>query len=250
MRNISILFLAAMFISSISFAQDDSDYVMFENSRFVVKTDKYMEFSKAIAHHNKTWHAKGPAHVNIWYVAVGEHSGDMIASGGPLTFTDVDNISLGKDHMEDWLKNVMPNIKYMKGTNYWKLDKKHTYNPAGEQGQSTKLSIAMYDIKYSDSYRFKAILDLVVKVYQEKKYDKSIWVYWPEFNVTKGQDVAVIWPFSNYAFFDEESTFKEDFESVNGAGSWQPFIDELRDVVDGRYDEVWELIPELSGAGE
>lgn len=250
MKKHSILFLAIMVFSVFTFAQDDGDYIMFENSRFVVKTDKYVEFSKAIANHNKTWHANGPAHVNIWYVAVGKNAGDMIASGGPLTFTDVDNMSFGKDHMEDWLKNVMPNIKYMKETNYWKMDKKHSYSPEGQDGRSTKLSIAVYDLKPYNSYRFKAILDQVIKVYQDKKYDRGISVYWPEFNIMSEQDVAIVWPFENYASFDEDNKFKADFQEVHGEGSWQSFLDELRDVIDGRSDEVWELIPELSGAGE
>lgn len=43
------------------------------------------------------------------------------------------------------------------------------------------------------------------------------------------------------------SKLYKDFEEIHGEGSWQKFLEELRGTVISSKDEVWVLIPELSG---
>ena len=130
MRKILTVFLAVIAFTTFSFAQEDESYTMFENTRLVVKTDKYKEFGKAMTHHNKTYHSgEGPYHANVWSVTVGEDAGQFIWSMGPCTYTEHDGRPSGKEHMEDWLFNVMPNVKYIEETNLWKMDKEASYDP-------------------------------------------------------------------------------------------------------------------------
>ncbi len=221
---------------------------MFENTRFVVKTDKYKEFGKAMADHNKAYHADGPYHANVWSVAVGEKAGQIIWSMGPCTYAQHDDRPGGKEHMEDWLFNVMPNIESTDGSNFWKMDNEFSHNPEGSR--SDKLSIRVYDIEDRQGYRFKEILKKVIKVYKEKDYEWSFGAYWSEFDVNTDEDVAIVWGFDKWAWFDKDSQFKMDFEEIHGEGTWQKFLEELRGTIKGSKDEVWELIPELSGNGE
>ena len=248
MKRITLTILAIMAMTIFTFAQEDESYTMFENTRLVVKTDKFKEFGKAMAHHNKTFHADGPYHANIWSVSVGEDAGNIIWSMGPCTYTEHDGRPSGKEHMEDWLYNVMPNVKSIEETNLWKLDDKHSYIPDGVV--SSKLSIRTYDIEDWQGYRFKEILDKVKKVYVEKKYEWSFGVYWSQFDVHADEDVSIVWGFDKWAWFDDDRKFKKDFEEVHGEGSWQKFLEELRGIVKGSKDEVWELVPELSGGNE
>ena len=248
MKRFTIIFLALMAITVFSLAQEEESYIMFENTRFVVKTDKYKEFGKAMANHNKTYHADGPYHANVWSVAVGENAGQIVWSMGPCTYAEHDNRPSGKEHMEDWLFNVMPNIESTNGSNFWKMDKEYSHMP--EEQVATKLSIRVYDIEDWQGYRFKEILKKVLKVYKEKDYEWSFGAYWSEFDVNADEDVAIVWGFEKWAWFDKDPQFKKDFEEIHGKGSWQKFLEELRGTIKGSKDEVWELIPELSGSGE
>lgn len=248
MRRLSIILMTVMAFISFSFGQEKESYTMFENTRMYVKTDKFKEFGEAMANHNKKFHAEGANHANFWMVSVGAQAGSFVWSMGPCTYTDLDSRPGGKDHMEDWLYNVMPNVKYIKGTNYWKLDEKLSYFPNSEN--SSKLSIRVFDIEDYQSYRFKEVLTKVVEVYTEKNYEWSIGTYWAEFDVAEDEDVAIVWGFDKWAWFDKDPQFKNDFEEVHGAGSWQPFLDELKGCIKGAKDEVWELVPELSGSGD
>lgn len=248
MRRFIISFLAVLAFTAFSFAQEDESYTMFENTHMVVKTDRFKEFNKAMADHNKKYHAEGAYYANFWMVSVGANAGDFVWSMGPCTYSDLDSRPTGKDHMEDWLYNVMPNVKYIKETNYWKLDEKHSYNATA--GNNTKLSIRIYDLEDWQEYRFKELLKKVVEVYTEKKYEWNFGTYWSQFNVQDDEDVAIVFGFDKWAWFDKDPQFKNDFEEIHGEGSWQAFREELRGTIKGVKDQVWEMIPELSGSVE
>ncbi len=249
MKRITTMILALMAITTFTFAQEEADYVMFENTRFVVKTDKYKEFGEAMAHHNKTYHNDGPYHANVWSITVGEDAGHMVWSMGPCTFAQHDGRPSGDEHMEDWLFNVMPNIKYIDASNFWKMDSKRSYSPEGD-ARSSKLSIRVYDLEEWQKYRFKELLAKVVKVYEEKKYEHSLGIYWSEFNVDAEEDVAIVFGFDKWAWFDKDPNFMADFEEVHGKGSWFKLMEELRGTVKGVKDEVWEIVPSISGDTE
>ena len=247
MRRITILTMAILAFTTFSFAQEEESYVMFENTRMAVKTDKYKEFGKAMAHHNKTYHSEGPYHANVWNIAIGEDAGQIVWSMGPCTFEQHDHRPDGSEHMEDWLYNVMPNIKYIASSNMWKRDDKLSYSPNDEG--NTKLSIRVYDIKDWQGYRFKELLSKAMEVYKANSYDWSFQTYWPEFDAIPGEDVALVWGFDTWAYFDKDMNFMKDFEKIHGEGSWFKFIEELRGTVESSKDEVWELVPEISGDG-
>jgi hypothetical protein len=247
MKRITILLMAFLAFSTCSFAQEDESYTMFDNTRIVVKTDKINEFGAAMAEHNKKYHNDGPYHANVWSVTVGENAGDFIWSMGPCTFTELDGSPDGEDHLKDWVSNVMPNVERLNGSNMWRLDTKHSYILDDDGEGSSKLSISVFDIKDDQAYRFKDILDRVLKVYKEKDYKYSFTTYWPQFTTNSEEDVAIVSGFDKWARFDEDRNFKKDFIEVNGEGSWDNFLKDLRGTINGSKDEVWVLVKELSG---
>ncbi len=246
MKKITTMILAVLAMTAFTFAQEEESYTMFDNTRFVVKSDKYKEFGKAMAHHNKTYHSGGPYHANVWNIVIGEDAGHMVWSMGPCTYTQHDDRPDGEEHMEDWLGNVMPNIKYIESSNLWKMDDKLSYSPEGD-ARSSKLSIRVYDLEDWQSYRFKELLTKVIEVYKEKEYEHTLGTYWSQFDVKADEDVAIVWGFNDWAFFDNDSKFMADFEDVHGKGSWFKFLEELRGSVKGAKDEVWEIVPQISG---
>jgi len=245
--------MAVFAFTVFTFAQEEKEekksYVMFENTRLSVRSDKFKAFDEAMAHHNKTYHAEGPYHANVWSIIVGEDAGQVVWSMGPCTFEQHDHRPDGSEHMEDWLYNVMPNVRYVDGSNMWKRDDKLSYSPEGDDN-SSKLSIRVYDLKEWQSYRFKELVSKALEVYRANSYDWSFSTYWPSFQTEKGVDVALVWGFNDWAWFDKDPTFKKDFEAIHGEGSWFKFMEELRGTVESSTDEVWEIIPSLSGSAK
>lgn len=247
MKKLLKILVITLLVGNVAFAQDaetDTDYEMFEMMYLKPRTDKMMELGEALAEHNRTYHAEAPYKVHIWMVNTGPHTGELVYVMGPCTFTDLDSRPESEAHTEDWIKNVMPNIKEVSEGEYWKKDSERSYTP--ENSKSGKEIWSVYDIKPFEGYRFKALLDKVVAVYKEKAYPNYFEVYYNQFDSNSGRDVAIGFGFQNYAFFDEEDTFWNDYEEVHGDGSKWKFFEEYREIVVNSYDELSEYIPELS----
>lgn len=247
MKKFSIILMAVLGFATFAFAQNN--YVMYENTYLQVKTDMYKEFNKAMADHNQKFHsAADPYHANVWMVSTGAYAGCFVWSMGPCTFSHLDARPNDQAHTEDWLYNVMPTIKSVKETGYWKRAEKLSYVP--QDSIFTKLLITIYDLESWQGYRFKEIVKKVVEVYEAKKYDRLFSVYYPQTDMANGRDAAIVWGYRKYANLDEDMEFKKDFEEVHGEGSWDKVMDEYKAVVVESVDEMWELIPELMGSQE
>lgn len=248
MKKSFLLVLAIAFVSSVFSQEEDKSYKMYELMYITPKTDKIKELGEALANHNKTYHNEGPFTAHIWMANTGPHTGDLIWSMGPLTFTDLDNRPDEEAHMADWTENVMPNIKKISEGEYWKLDEKVSHTPEGSF--SGKEIWSVYDIKPFEGYRFTALLEKVVEVYKAKSYPNYFQVYRSQFDGGNGRDVAIGFGFKNYSFFDEDDKFWKDYEEVHGEGSRWKFFEEYRDVVEHSFDELSEYVPALSGGSE
>ena len=243
MKRFILTLIAVVSFGYLAFSQ--SSPAMFENTYLMVKSDMYKEFGEAMANHNKEFHSGGSHHVNVWMVMTGHYVGSVVWSMGPCTFAHLDSRPDSKEHMEDWLYNVMPSVQKVKETGYWKRAEKISYT--AEDSTFSKLLITVYELDDWQEYRFKEILGKVAEVYQAQKYDHSFHVYFPVFDLPHGRDVAIVWGFREYAVFDEDMNFKADFEEMHGEGSWQKVMDEYKSIVIDAVDEIWEYAPDLSG---
>jgi len=191
---------------------------------------------KAMVAHNQKFHADGPFKASVWSNLTGERVGTWVWVMGPSTFTDLDSRPSDEAHDSDWDAIVKGNFKLV-SNEFWRMDEKLSYSPEA-YGNKSKVIWTVYDIKPGDGYRFKAMVEKILKVYQEKKYDYDFTVYWNRFDNREGRDVVIENSFDNWAFFDKDRKFKADFEEVHGEGSWWRLIEEYRDIVEGSYDEL------------
>ena len=242
----TLLLIAVVAFVINGFAQEEKEsYKMYELMYLTPRTDKLVELGEALAKHNKEYHNEVPYRAHVWMINTGPHTGDIVWVMGPMTFTDMDSRPDTKEHTEDWVKNVMPNVKSVSDGEYWKLDEKVSYSPEGSF--SGKEIWTVFDIVPFEGYRFQALLEKVVEVYKQKDYKNYFEVYKNQFRSGNGHDVAIGFGFKNYAFFDEEDTFWNDYEEVHGEGARWKFFEEFREVVKSSYDEVSEYVPEMSG---
>ncbi len=239
------MMIVVLFVCTTLIAFGQSDYKMLELAYLKPLPGADLEAaSKAIAEHNKKFHAEDPYKASVWSNMTGSMVGSWVWVMYPANFTHYDDRPSGKEHDKDWDKATRPYFKLI-ANEYWKEDDKLSYTPE-EFKQAGKVVFTIFDIKPGDSYRFKAILEDISKVYNEKKYDYNFVVYWNQFENKNGRDVAIEVMFEKWSFLDADHGLKKDFEEVHGEGSWWKLIEEYRDIVISSEDELSILMPEMS----
>lgn len=241
-----VVTLAAAFMLIVTFSFSQKDYQMWETTYITPKAEKMAELKKGMAEHNKKFHNDGPYLAHVWNIYAGYREGEWLWAMGPCTWTHLDDRPDSKEHNEDWQNNVVPYVEKFGGSQYWKLNAEVSTPVEGEPEQNKALWTA-YDLKPFEGYRFIEMLRKVKKVYDEKSYPHSMFVYEAELDDGSGRDVLIGWYFEKYAWFDRDSKFWRDYEEVHGEGTWRLFMEEFRDVVKGQTDQLAEFQKELSG---
>ncbi len=238
--------MVAVFVCLMTSSQDS--YIMYESMYIKPKSSEIKEFNEALAAHNEKYHADGPNAVAIQSVVNGSRAGQLVWVMGPLTFTDLDSRPSDDAHMNDW-NTVMPYIEEITEVEYWRMDPDLSYTPEG-WNFTPKIHIRTWELKHGKSEEFLSILTKIVEVFRSKKYDHSWHVYWNYFQTGNGRDIAGVFGFDTWAFYDEDPVFIKDFEEIHGEGSWEETYDNMTDITVSMTEELRELITELSGSAD
>ena len=224
----------------------DSNTHMYETIYLTPIPAKVTELDAGLTAHNKKYHGEGDYSAFVQYVLTGRKTGDYVWAMGPGNFTRLDSRPAEGGHDEDWNKNVMPYISKQANAEYWVRDDKAFYSPENYSGD--KIRIRAYKIKRGKGQRFGEMFNDIVAVYQAKKLERSVSLYWNQFPTAYGRNAVTINGFSSWSMYDEEGTWVADFESVHGDGTWSKWIEEWRDLTEWVDNEVRQAMPELSGA--
>jgi hypothetical protein len=241
-----LMLMVALMLPFLTVAQDDEpEYIMYRNIKLTPKKDKIADFMKAVSDHNKKYHSGAqPFYANVWMPISGPDMGSIIYSIGPLTYADMDNRKLGEGHDEDWQK-ALALCEDISDQGFWRLNPE-TSTPSGPQ--YGKLRIRMITVAAGEGYRFQAVMKKIAEVYAKKEYDRSHWIFNRRGASNDGGDVAVVFGYNNWAEMD--LNFSKDYEEVHGEGSWDLFLEEIEEAVEGVEDHLWLLNENASGNPE
>jgi len=234
------MLVGALLLTSIGIAQEKEKktYGMVNLEYMMPKIGMEKAFVKAITEHNNLYHKEGPYKANLDNIITGEESGWYVWYMGPNMYSDLDNSPGEGAHTDHWTKNVAPTVAKYGRSEYWRYNDKLSYSSNNEPNKYE--TIWFLDINRGDYYRFKAFMTKV-KEAMEKKGDGNVAVYNNEFSESNGRDVAIVWPFKNWAELDEDDEgIKKTYEEINGEGSWENAMDEWQEFVASRTSQVWE----------
>jgi hypothetical protein len=223
-----------------------NSYVMYKTMYIKPNFSKIKEFNEALAAHNKKFHGEGPNSVAIQYVLNGSRAGQLVWVMGPLTFTDLDGRPSDNAHTADW-NAVMPYIDEISEVEYWRLDPDLSYTPEG-WNFTPKIHVRSWELKHGKSEEFLSVIKKIVEVFRSKKYDHSWHVYWNYFQTGNGRDIAGVFGFDKWTFYDEDPVFIRDFEEIHGEGSWEETYETMTRVTVEMTEELREVMPELGGS--
>jgi len=232
--------LTLLAFASITFAQN----VVFESIYLEPKMENLKELGEKMKSHNVNYHATAPYTASVWQVITGQNSGKLLWIMGPFTFADLDSRPSDGGHDEDWMGNVLPLTHGMSDGYYWKLRPDYVYSPS-ETYQGPVMRVRVLDIRRGKSEEFGNAMDKIMEVYNEKKPNHSMAIY-DNFASDQNRDVAIVWQYENFAYFDQDLAFAKLYEEVHGDNSWNHFMEAWREIVESASDEMSQVMPEMS----
>ncbi len=235
-----ILSMAMLFVCAFTFGQSNDEATMITESLLIMpKPGHAPAMEKAIMEHNKKFHPAGPHHAMLRYIAYGNNGGwyAWIMRG---TYASLDSRPLDPKHQGDWAETVDPHVQEYGSTTIWSYNKALSTG-AEKMEAATKYRAWSIILKDGQGYRFRPLMEKM-KAAQESVGNAFV-IYNNVINMKGGADYAIIWPFSNYAEWDEEgANIRDAYVKIHGDGSWLSFMDEWRAIVDSMDEEVREKL--------
>lgn len=214
---------------------------LMELINMTVKPGQQDQFEAKVKAHNEKYHELGGAYQAVLtYNLNGPLAGQYTWLMGPTTWTHLDNRPGEGGHDVDWA-GVMEHVQSHDGQDYWSVSEKLSYIPEWEI--FPKRLIWVYDIKQGKGARWAELVGKVRQVYEEKRPDENFFVVWHQLADTeKGWDAAIVWGFHKWAWMDDDRKFGDDYEAVHGEDTWDNFLDEFSETVNGRVDWLREVV--------
>lgn len=248
MRYIVILFLFILPLDIVA-QEEQSEEVIYQSVLLTPDNTQLEAFQEAMAEHNQTFHNEpGPYHSNVWSISTGPNAGKIVWTMGPLnSYAQLDDRPSG-DHDDHWQNVVMPTVKNTETVEYWSLDQDLSNAVEGDY------SIAYVRIhKINSKYQFLApdALKKLSETIKALEENPSWMVYDNEFlQGDLGRHIATMTFYDSMAGIDEEWDFRDTFEEIYSRGDWDRWTRTMNLIMEDQYDEIWVLVPELSGSQE
>ncbi|WP_242132782.1 hypothetical protein [Aestuariivivens marinum] len=233
-------------------AQDDSkDYVMFESMMMTPDYTKLKILGDNMRAHNAKYHKDGPYKAAVYTISTGPNSGRMVWMMGPTTYTHLDSRPSNNGHDEDWRDNVMPYIKKIHTSEYWKMNGElsNTSMLDGDNSKYPLILVRYGEIDEDHAYSLNSFFEMVSKTVKAMEGENPWGLYYNEFRQGNlGRHVASVSFFKNWAELDDDSvSFKDTFETTIGKNKWRSFIEMGDGVFSNSWDEIWSYSAHMSG---
>ncbi|MCF6130059.1 hypothetical protein L1S35_10260 [Flavobacterium sp. AS60] len=229
---IKSLFLLLLLIPFLGISQNKN---VISTNRIFPKVDKVLEFEKALANHAQKYHT-GDVKWRVFEIASGPDAGGYHVVEGPKTWESEDvRGDINEAHNNDWNKSVTPFL-----------------TDRGSSGYSVYIdslsTVAVGD--YSDKVQINHIYPKPgcgAKVLTMLKNLKKVWaadgisvaVY--EVNASGAPQFALARRFKQGLKEKTEGfrkPFKETYEKVHGKGSFDLYIDNIREYTSDSWSEL------------
>jgi hypothetical protein len=251
MKNLLFLLMAILCPVFMFGQTDDVPDVMYETVLITPENDDPLAFSEALKKHNRTYHKDGAHAAHVYSINTGPNTGKLLWMMGPCTFADLDT---RPDCNKDWQTNVAPHIELMEAGEYWELDadlsKLPQYNPNVSPMPIVRVRYHEFERgvgNFRVEHHLKQISETI------KSMEGELW--WGVFDNLFRQGyaagarphLATISLHKNWAGLDQGWKFKKHFVAKYGEQAWQPFLDEGSAIHTNTWDEIWQLVPDMSG---
>lgn len=212
-------------------------------SRYFPKVDKVLEFEKALISHVQKFHS-GEWKWRVFEIQSGPDAGGYQVVEGPKSWDQFDKRGdLGADHMMDWNSNVAIHLtqKYSSVYGEYKPD----LSTVPVENYTDKISITHVFPKPGSGNLVEETLKKAKKGWAEG--NQTVAVYQ---SVASGpSQYTLVYRMKDGLKEMQEGyrkPFKERFESTNGAGSYEKFLEKIRQATEQSWSEILFMRADLS----
>ena len=230
---------------------DEAPDIMYETVLITPDSENGGALGKALTEHNRTFHSKGAHRAHVYAINTGPNTGKMVWMMGPCTFADLDT---RPDCGEHWVANVAPHIEKMEAGEYWELDADLSKLPEFDPNVSPRPVVR---VRYHDfargvgnfriNHHFKQISETVKSMEGERWWGVFDNLFQQGYAEGHRPHMATISLHDSWENLDQGWQFRKHYVEKYGEAAWQPFLDAGRELQSNSWEEIWELIPEMSG---
>jgi len=210
--------------------------------RIWVKDGHDAALDKALAEHAKMYHT-GHWKWRVFQVLSGPDGGSYQITEGPNSWTTLDSrADISAEHTKHYDSKLTPHIEKSSPQSYLTYDEK--LSTTGLANFSSKATITHIYLKPGRTKAYMAALASYKAVWE--KQGRNVVVY-RSFSSGPPQLVIVGRLKNGFKDFDADNSVMSDvFDSVNGAGSYDKYLEEVSRDVESMVGEMIEFKPELS----
>lgn len=218
---------------SIAIAQKNNSNQLYEISYIQPKANYIAEFEQAVKEHYKLFHETNDGYAaSLREVTEGELQGWYVWMLGPCGEASVHKHKSDGAHDENWDLFVNPLIEKYGDVSMWKYDPE--FSKGNEEiPEGITYNVMAVDLKKGKEAEFKNIMKKVQETEESEKTENvlaaSNAMYWNVYKYGYDYDVKIIRPAEGADINSED--FKNDYEAVHGAGSYDQFIKEWNKIV-------------------
>lgn len=212
-------------------------------NRVFPRPDRMAEFEKGLANHAQKYHT-GTWKWRVFSIESGPDAGGYHIVEGPTTWDEVDKRgNLGKEHMDDWHKNVMAHASD-RGTSSYSVFREDL-STIQLTDYSDKIAINHVYPKMGRSSAVEATLKNLKKVWEAA--NQTIAVY--ESSSSGEPQFALVTRYKN-GLKERERNFRpamsERYTAVHGAGSYEKYLQEITANTERSWSELLFYRADLS----
>ena len=214
-------------------------YQMMNTMGMKPKRGQETQFEEAVKAHIAKFHPKGtPDAARLSVITEGSGSdGWYVWAQGPLMYSNLDNQPQGKkDHDDDWSANVDPHVDVYGESHLWKLQEDLSVTPANYYPDH--IDVWAIDIKPGMRSQFGELMKKWKAMWEAKKYPYALRVFYNDLWSGDGPDASIVYSFANYAEFDLDINWKNDYNSMYGEGSWDTFWKDWNNCVNSTDEHL------------
>lgn len=212
------------------------------SDRVWVKDGHAAAFKKALTDHVKTFHT-GPWKWRVYEVLSGPDAGAYQINEGPNSWTVLEGRGdLSAQHTRHYETAVLPHISKSAPTMFATYDDKLSTTQAANW--SNKVVLTHFYTKPGRGLAWTKALQANKPVWEKLGRNVAVWRSWSS---GPGQIVVAGRLKEGFKDFDNDTrTYSTAFDEVNGAGSYEKYLEEMARSVDHIVGEMIEFKPELS----
>ena len=210
--------------------------------RLFPKVDKVLEFEKALTTHAQKYHT-ADAKWRVYEITSGPDAGGYQVVEGPFNWSGLDaRGNLGSEHMLDYNKAVATNLTDNYQSGYYEYQE--SLSTVALTEFSNKIQITHWFPKPGYGMAMRGLIEKMKKVWQSDGATVAVYMT----SASGPAQYTMVTRYKN-GFKDRDivnpANFRERFEKVNGTGSFDEYLDVLRNKMDKSWSELLEMRPDL-----